>query len=75
MLHGEVYAPPLMQAGQKYPAVLYVYGGPHIQVSDDCHFVMSAHRPFLLSTATIMFTTHCIDVSLLNLIIVTGPTH
>ena len=29
---------------------------------------------FLLSTATIMFTTHCIDVSPLNLI-VTGPTH
>lgn len=42
VLHGEVYAPPVMQTGQKFPTILYVYGGPHIQVSSDDHYHFGA---------------------------------
>ena len=37
VLHGEVYTPSMVQSGEKFPTILYVYGGPHIQVSNDHH--------------------------------------
>lgn len=32
VLHGEVYTPTIVQPGEKLPTILYVYGGPHVQV-------------------------------------------
>ena len=32
MLHGFYITPNNMEAGKKYPTVLYVYGGPHVSI-------------------------------------------
>lgn len=32
MLHGVVYPPAGLEEGRTYPTILYVYGGPQIQV-------------------------------------------
>lgn len=32
MLYGMIYYPNNYVVGQKYPTVLYVYGGPHVQL-------------------------------------------
>ena len=32
-MHGMVFKPPNFDPGRKYPTVLFVYGGPAVQVS------------------------------------------
>ena len=42
-LHGVVYPPAGLERGKKYPTVLYVYGGPHIQVRNEANFFLNAY--------------------------------
>ena len=35
LLYGAVYPPTALEQGHKYPTVVYVYGGPQIQVHSE----------------------------------------
>lgn len=36
-VYGMMFKPPLIQPGVKYPTVLYLYGGPHVQLVTNAH--------------------------------------
>ena len=40
-LYGNIMKPTTLQPGEKYPTILNVYGGPHIQVQ--CQLKLKAH--------------------------------
>jgi len=36
-MHGMMYTPPGLNVSQKYPVILYVYAGPHVQLATNSY--------------------------------------
>ena len=56
-LHGALYRPSAEFGPGPYPTVIYVYGGPHVQIVDDHWSMTCAMRPqYLRSKGYLVFT-------------------
>eukprot|EP00455_Lapot_gusevi_P038187 TRINITY_DN4277_c0_g1_i6.p1 TRINITY_DN4277_c0_g1~~TRINITY_DN4277_c0_g1_i6.p1 ORF type:complete len:808 (+),score=168.22 TRINITY_DN4277_c0_g1_i6:96-2519(+) len=49
-LYGAVFLPPNYQPDQRYPTVIYVYGGPHVQLVRDEWYLTETSRLQLLAS-------------------------
>ena len=48
LLHGAIYRPPVLEPGRRYPLVVSVYGGPHVQrVADDWMLTVDLRAQYL----------------------------
>jgi dipeptidyl-peptidase-4 len=57
-LHGRLLKPPDFDASRRYPAILYVYGGPHAQDVEDAWTKLTPFEHLLVSRGFLLF---CLD--------------
>ena len=56
LLHGAIYRPPNMQPGQRYPAIVSVYGGPHVQrIADEWSLTVDLRAQYLAQEGFVVF--------------------
>jgi len=49
-IHGLLHTPPNMQPGVKYPTMLYIYGGPHVQLVSNSFKAFKNYRLYTLAS-------------------------
>ena len=55
-LHGAIYRPRTMAPGRKYPAIVSVYGGPHVQrIADEWSVTMDLRAQYLAQEGFVVF--------------------
>ena len=55
-LHGAIYRPPALEPGRRYPVIVSVYGGPHVQrVANDWSLTMDLRAQYLAQQGFIVF--------------------
>jgi dipeptidyl-peptidase-4 len=55
-LHGAIYRPPALEAGQRYPVIVSVYGGPHAQrVADDWSMTVDLRAQYFAQQGYVVF--------------------
>ncbi|MHB8574400.1 MAG: S9 family peptidase [Dehalococcoidia bacterium] len=56
VLHGALYRPPRMEPGRRYPAIVEVYGGPHVQlVANDWSQTVDLRAQYLARQGFVVF--------------------
>ncbi|MEP6871744.1 MAG: S9 family peptidase, partial [Anaerolineaceae bacterium] len=56
ILHGAIYRPPGIQPGQRYPAIISVYGGPHVQrIADEWSLTVDLRAQYLSQEGFVVF--------------------
>ena len=56
LLHGAIYRPPNIQPGQRYPAIVSVYGGPHVQrIADEWSLTIDLRAQYLAQEGFVVF--------------------
>ncbi|MGH2632637.1 MAG: S9 family peptidase, partial [Tepidiformaceae bacterium] len=56
LLHGAIYRPPVLEAGKRYPVIISVYGGPHVQrVANDWSLTMDLRAQYLAEHGFVVF--------------------
>ena len=43
-MYGMMFKPPNIEPGVKYPTMLFLYGGPHVQVSQERNLIVMANN-------------------------------
>lgn len=55
-LHGAIYRPPSLEPGRKYPVIVSVYGGPHVQrVTRDWSLTVDMRAQYLARKGFVVF--------------------
>lgn len=55
-LHGAIYRPPEMRPGQRYPAIVSVYGGPHVQrIANEWSLTVDLRAQYLAQEGFVVF--------------------
>jgi len=55
-LHGAIYQPPVLDPGKRYPVIVSVYGGPHVQrVANDWSLTIDLRAQYLAQQGFIVF--------------------
>ncbi len=55
-LHGAIYKPPTLEPGKRYPVIVSVYGGPHVQrVMDEWGLTIDLRAQYLAQQGFVVF--------------------